>query len=405
MKLLIIVSSLSTGGAQRVASNLIMGLPTECDVDILLNNSDDVTYPYRGNIIDIGMPIEKNKGSLLYQIRVFVRRIVKLSKLKKTGGYDAAISFMDSANIANILTKNKRTKVIATIHTKLSASGFDWKYRYIVFPLVKLLYGSSDGVVTVSKGVEKDLIETIKYKGNNLVTIYNGFNFVDIRRLSEQQMSNTEQSIYDGCTTLISVGRLSKAKGYWHLLRAMKIITKEKSNVKLLIIGEGEQEKYLKQLCEELGIDEKVVFLGYVQNPFKYVAKADIFVMSSIFEGLPSSLIEALILKKPCVVTDFQSGAREILSPSNHIEEIQSNYLIAEYGIITPVCGKEECDAWAPITQEEQLLANAINLMIDKQELREEYVNKSQEAVRKFDIKIMVGEYIKLVKSGKMNEN
>lgn len=83
MKLLIIVSSLSNGGAQRVASNLIMGLPENCEVDILLNDASDVSYPYKGNIIDLGMPHEDDKGKLSYQIRVFFRRLSKLHKIKK----------------------------------------------------------------------------------------------------------------------------------------------------------------------------------------------------------------------------------------------------------------------------------------------------------------------------------
>ena len=398
MKLLIIVSSLSNGGAQRVASNLIMGLPEECEVDILLNDASDVSYPYKGNIIDLGMPHEDDKGKLSYQIRVFFRRLSKLCKLKKTGNYNAAISFLDSANVANIITGKRYTKVITTVHSKLSASGFDWKYKYIVFPLVRLFYGHADNVVAVSKGVEQDLREQIHYKGHNLVTRYNGFDFNEIKTMSKEQLTDDENKMFDNHTVLISVGRLTKAKGYWHLIRAMQLIIRDIPDVLLLILGAGEQEQYLKKLCEDLNLQDRVVFKGAVDNPFKYMARADLFVMSSIFEGLPSSLIEALVLGTPCVATDFKSGAREVLAPELPLEgELLGNIYQAEYGIISPICSEKECSAAESLQIEEQYLANAIIQALSGENVVHACEQKANEAVGKFSIEAMVDGYLNLI--------
>lgn len=173
MKVLLVVSGLNTGGAQRVAANMSMGLPEDCEIDILVNDSDEICYSYKGHILDLGMKPQKDKSKLSYQGRVFIRRLLAIRKLKHTGDYDAVFSFLDGANIANILTGKKKCKTIVSIHSRLSASSFDWRYKYIVFPLIRLLYKYADSVVTVSKGVEKDLREKIGNNGNSVITIYN----------------------------------------------------------------------------------------------------------------------------------------------------------------------------------------------------------------------------------------
>lgn len=400
MKILVVVSSLSDGGAQRVASNLTLGLPSECEIDILINNAQDITYPYKGRILNLGLKLENNKGKLSYQIKVFIRRLKVLKNLKKSGGYDAVISFLDSANIANILTGNKHSRVIATVHSKLSASGFDWKYKYIVFPLVKMFYNKADQVVAVSKGIEDDLRDNLKYTGDNIITIYNGFDFEKIIESSNESLSQEEMDFISGKKVIVAVGRLCRAKGYWNLIRAFSLISSKDDKVRLLIIGDGEHRDYLHKLCKDMGLDKVVLLTGNVDNPFKYIKKSDVFVMSSLYEGLPSSLIEAMSLHIPCVATDFQSGAREILAPSLSDDfEIVDDYYEAEYGVISPICDGIEYTSSDPITKEEEILAHAIEHVLDHKDVRDRYAGISRTAVEKFEMSTMIAKYINLCSS------
>ncbi|SER55220.1 Glycosyltransferase involved in cell wall bisynthesis [Butyrivibrio fibrisolvens] len=400
MKILVVVSSLSDGGAQRVASNLTLGLPSECEIDILINNAQDITYPYKGRILNLGLKLENNKGKLSYQIKVFIRRLKVLKNLKKSGGYDAVISFLDSANIANILTGNKHSRVIATVHSKLSASGFDWKYKYIVFPLVKMFYNKADQVVAVSKGIEDDLRDNLKYTGDNIITIYNGFDFEKIIESSNESLSQEEMDFISGKKVIVAVGRLCRAKGYWNLIRAFSLISSKDDKVRLLIIGDGEHRDYLHKLCKDMGLDKVVLLTGNVDNPFKYIKKSDVFVMSSLYEGLPSSLIEAMSLHVPCVATDFQSGAREILAPSLSDDfGIVDDYYEAEYGVISPICDGIEYMSSDPITKEEEILAHAIEHVLDHKDVRDRYAGISRTAVEKFEMSTMIAKYINLCSS------
>lgn len=120
--------------------------------------------------------------------------------------------------------------------------------------------------------------------------------------------------------------------------------------------------------------------------------------MSSIYEGLPSSLIEALALDKPCVSTDFKSGAREILAPDKDLfEDLEGHILQAKYGILSPVCDGVEYDATHSLTEQEILLGNAIESILFESDLSERYINTAHDAIKTFSLDGMVNSYLDLI--------
>lgn len=397
-KILIVISSLGAGGAERAASNLTMSFPENWDIDILLNNGKRIEYPYRGKLLTLELDGENNMSSLIFHLKLLYKRVKKLRELKKTGKYDACISFMDSANIANILSGNKYTKVIGSVHTNVHKQGDELpQYRLTVNPLIRLLYNRADVIVAVSSGIRKVLIEDFGLRDDKVVTIENGCDRSTLRQQADE-VWDAEDDLLIGKKMIVNVGRLSEAKGQWHLIRAFsRVIEKEKDAI-LLILGAGPFENYLKQVSRELGIQEKIIFKGFVRNPYKYITKADVFVMPSLYEGYPYAMTEAVCLGIPCIATDFQTGAREILAPelADSMKEIKEVYP-AQYGILTPICSGTQYEGKEELEIAEEKMADAIMTFLEDKDKRKYYASKSMERSRDLGIESAVQKWVQLV--------
>jgi glycosyltransferase involved in cell wall biosynthesis len=112
---------------------------------------------------------------------------------------------------------------------------------------------------------------------------------------------------------ILSVGRLVRAKDYPTLIRAFALVRK-RQECRLIVLGEGRQRPRLESLIRRLGLADSVDLPGFAPNPFAYMARADLLALSSIFEGNPNVLVEAMAVGTPCVATDCRSGPRETLA-------------------------------------------------------------------------------------------
>jgi len=175
---------------------------------------------------------------------------------------------------------------------------------------------------------------------------------------------------------IISVGRLEKEKGYEYLLQAFALIRKE-MECRLVIIGEGREKERLVSLVEELEIQSSVVFLPFQKNPWKYVAKSTVFVLSSLREGLPLVLIEAMACGVPVVATDV-GGVKEVVKNQ-------------ETGIIVP-------------PQNVLALAEAIKTLLLSEETRKRFIINSYSYVLKnFNLNLMIKQYENLIQYSHFN--
>lgn len=395
-----VIATLNTGGAERTVSNIVTHLPEDYVADILLNDTHDIFYPYKGNIISLNMKPKANKVDLWYQFKVLVKRIHVLKKIKRENHYEAVLSFSDTASIANILTGNKHCKIIVSVRNNLTKSEKVKIYKYVLNPLCRRLYNKADKVVTLSKGVELDLIRNLKLNPDVVATIYNG---IDSRfvfgRLKEQDIKPDHQqghSVY----TLVTMGRLAEQKGQWHLIRALSLLKQKNLDFKLFILGEGLLRTYLTKLTMELGLKDNVVFCGFCENPFKILTQADIYVFPSMYEGFGNSLLEAMCCGLPCIATDYDSGAREILAPDTDITYKNTGEVeYAQYGVIVPVCDGKHYTARDALTYEEQLLGNAIYELLTDNERYAHYKANLKKRVAQFDINAIVQEWLNVIEN------
>lgn len=392
-RILFVISYLDKGGAERALSNITMNMPDDWECDILINNDKVIDYPYKANIISLNIEEQPHTSSLFFQLRVLLKRIRMLSALKKTGKYIACVSFLDSANVANILSGKKFCKTLISCRSSM-ANQTSWQYKYIVNPLIRIFYNRADKVIAVSRGIADELEKKFGIAKDRVGVVENGYELEKIRRMSEESISAAEAEWFSVRKVFITVGRLTEQKGQWHLIRAFYDVQKTRKNVGLLILGEGPLEKTLRNLVETLEIQDKVYFTGYTNNPYKYVSRADVFVMPSLNEGFPNALAEAMCLGKSCIATDFPTGARELLCPDRIYDSDRIQKLtFEEYGLITPLCsGRPLSDE--PLETEEMELAAAMKKLIDDDAMQRHYAAKSMERRKTLDIYTTVSRWI-----------
>ena len=397
-KVLFVIRELAGGGAERALSNIMMHCPPDWEIDLLMNNEDYVEFPYRGNILSLDISEPKNRDSAIYQAWVIVKRIWYLRKIKKKNEYTACISFLDSSNIANILSGNKYCKTIVSVRVKISQDK-SFVYQHIVKPLASILYNKADYVVAVAEGVKKDLVEVLNIREERVKTITNGFDAKEIEQQTMQEIEDTTiLKKLDGKFVFVSTGRYSFQKAQWHLIRAFAKVSKECDKAHLLLIGKGTDEEYLRNVIHENGLVEKVTLLPYQKNPFAWLSKCHVFVMPSMFEGYCNALCEALICGLPCIATDFQSSAREILAPeTDYAYQMTTGIEYALYGVLTPICSGTRYAGSEPLELAEVCLAKAMVRMYQDSSLLKHYKEQSLERGKQLDINIKVDEWLRLI--------
>lgn len=233
-------------------------------------------------------------------------------------------------------------------------------------PLVaRKFYPYADVIIAVSNGVAKSLSTSSRIPLSQIHVIYNPIELADIEEKSQGKadhpwlQSKTEPVV-------IAVGRLTKQKDYSTLINAISILRRHRS-IRLVILGEGEQRNTLMQLIRELKLESDVSLPGYIDNPLPYMHHADIFALSSKWEGLPNVLIEALACGVPIVATNCPSGPAEILDGG-------------KYGKLIPVGNA-------------QALADAIDATLEAVPARE----MLQERARHFSMQKIVDQYLQLL--------
>ncbi|MDN5049859.1 glycosyltransferase [Aliarcobacter butzleri] len=371
-KIVILINSLESGGAERVVSNLLNDFVDRYDCYLILIHKN-IFYTLDSRVKILNLNEQKN----LLGIKKFLRLPIlayKLSKLIKEYKFDQVISFLSRSNYINILS-NILIKHETIINERAMPSlqyeyGINGKINKI---LIKTLYPRACLCLSNSYGNMMDL------KNNfNVVKIEYIHNLFDIETIEE--LSKKDIEFQKKRFTFVTVGRLDSGKNHKLLIEAVKDF-----NADLWIIGDGELKEGLQKYINELNLNDKVYLLGKKENPFSFLSKADCFVFSSNYEGFPNVLVEALVCGLPIISTDCQSGPREILAPTSNISfQLKDKIEFAEYGILVPIKNVEK-------------LKEAMNLMINDENLRKNYQDKAKQRANDFKIEKIIKQYERIL--------
>ena len=391
----LLISSLNGGGAERVVSRLSMILYSEYDIYILLFDAKNIKYDYKGRVIDIKTPA--NSKGLLSKMKLLMQRTHRTRAIKKTENLDIVISFLDSPNIVNILSKNKGCKVAISIRNYTDFEKRSSRTLKLANFLMKRLYRKADVVIPVSIEISKMLFEKYSISKSKLKVIYNPYDIMDIGRLANENIEDKYENFMHSEKTFISVGRQVYQKGFWHLAKAFKLVLENEPDARLIIIGSGNNDVKLMKLINDLGIENRVLLTGFQKNPFKFIKKSQVYVMTSLFEGFPNILVEAMACGCPVISTDCKSGPKEILLENFNFNNTTEDILFGDYGILVPVFKEGENWDSGTFETEEYLLSEAmISLLRDKEKLKY-YSRKSIERAKTFNYERCFKKYKSLI--------
>jgi glycosyltransferase involved in cell wall biosynthesis len=302
--------ALDGGGAERAVINLLRGmLNRDIPLDLVLARAEG---PFLHQIPQPVRLVNLAAGRLL-------KAILPLADYLKKNNPAVLISHMNDANaIAAIARKiaGTKTRLMLVEHNTLSAAKSPlFRARFIPL-LMKWFYPSAEYIVGVSQAVSRDLEAQISLKAGQVKTIYNPVvdeGLVDLAKMPLDRPWFTPESP----PIFLSAGRLTAQKDFFTLIQAFAILRKQIA-ARLIILGDGELRTELEALTKNLGIAEDVELPGFVKNPYAYMSRANAFILSSRWEGLPTVLIEAMACGCPVISTDCPSGPREILAEGKY---------------------------------------------------------------------------------------
>ena len=403
-KLMLISPMLHQGGFERVCVTTARLLQPYFDVTIVIFDSANIAYDVEGlSIIDIQMGVRKGK---LQKILNIIRRSRKVRELKKEIQPEIAYSFGPTANMVNAFSKTGKEKVWLGLRNYTDVEE-ETKMR--------LLVKKADLIVCCSRDIEKTV--KIKYKFNNTAVLYNLYDADTIRKeaaASDPPLPFSEELKEVGSLQqesgqlryLVSMGRDDPMKGFWHLIKAFKLVHDQIPEARLILMGAGTFQKY-KTLAEQLKITDAIYFAGMRRDPYALLKYGEVYLLTSANEGFPNALVEAMTLSLAPVSTNCLTGPAEILVRNGDTASLDDQFtekqkeketpvIYGDYGIVVPEMQKEENLDPADITEEERNLADTVIRLLQDEKLLQSYRQTAARRAGDFTYEKYLEQFLKL---------
>lgn len=314
------VKNLLGGGAERVAVNVMQGLPqAEFEQELVLVSGWGpfmAQIPAHVKVTDLDLKGgAKNQGNTS-------KSLLPLAAYLRKNKPDVLLAHLAHANMAAVLAAKLAgvgTKVIIVEHNdnRIVEQRTKRSLPNRAMQLAKSqIFRRANRIVGVSDGVSEYVRDTFGVPKDKVVTVYNPVISQELLRKAEEPLDHPWFA-NGQAPVLVASGRLRDQKDFITLLRAVDIVRRSRP-VKLLIMGEGQERPKLEAEIARLNLQDIVSLPGFVENPYKHMKHADLFVLSSRWEGLPTVLLEAMACGCPVVATDCPSGPDEILEGGKH---------------------------------------------------------------------------------------
>ena len=331
MKVLVLHGHLSMGGEERVLLNVLKNLvELNYDVELLItwNHKENnlfeneipkkVNYEFLFNNYDGKSKIIKE----IYRLRAKLTYLKKVEKIIKENKYDVIIDY--SSNLLKYNNFDIKVPVFAWIHFSLT---FGEKLSADKIEKYKKQYKKYDKILAICDTMRDEFVEILGMEKNKVELVYNPIDLEAIRKKAETIDKKYENYLKQDY--FLQVSRLTEQKQPEHLVDIYYKLKQQGIKEKLYFIGNGEKIELIKQKIREYNLENDVVLLGQIENPYPFFKNAKLFVHTAKYEGLPTVLLESLTLGTPVVAYDCPTGPKDILGQNS------------EYGKLIPLNDKD----------------------------------------------------------------
>lgn len=387
------VPLLDQGGLERICAMTAKLLTPHCHLTLVVFSTKGMIYDVDG--VDM---IDLNLGSVPGKVGKAVnlcKRIRAIKKIKRERNIEITYSFGPTANLANVFTRVKNAKVNheqITDKIWVGIRGYgalEDKYDMTLF------CKRADKVVCCSQ-IMADEVKA-KFWAKDVVCVYNPCDVESIRRLAKEPLPADRQTFFaEGAPVVAAMGREHDVKGFWHLIKAFALAKKKIPELKLMIVGEGTFAEYRK-LAEDLQVEQDVWFTGVQKNPFAYLKRASLFVMTSVSEGFPNSLIEAMAVGLPAMSVNCKTGPAEIFLDDYRKGGDGHTVIEGEYGVLLPVIHPEKNLDASVMEKEEEIMAEQMVRVLTEPEKLAERKAASLKRAEDFSVQAYTNSLLRMI--------
>lgn len=385
-KLAFVTPDLKSGGSERVAARLTHLFGDRYEIYYIVFDDSDISYNINAELINLDLPPSNNK--LTKVVNTF-RRAAGIARVVKEKQIDAVVCFTPIANRAMRFAKPDCAMVGACRgYGDLEQNTAD--YHKVIAAGATLLFNSRE--------MQEFYLESYPDDRERCTTVENLLDLDRIIRKAGEALPDEHSEFYASHRVVSAVGILSRHKGHWDLFKAFELLRERVPDAGLVLVGHrGQYEEELKDMAARNRYADDILLVGYQSNPFRYVAKSAVFALSSISEGFPNALIEAMACSVPCVSTSCKTGAYEIMYNDYRRTETRGGYVIADNGILTPTFDGVPDFDYANKSDAHRVFADALERMMTDRELAQRLVASGRERAARNDEQAVASQYFELI--------
>jgi len=305
-----VLPSLNGGGAERAAVQILNGLDPERWTRTMFLLARE--GPYLAEVdrsVSIASPDTASRFGRWRALRAFIANEHP----------EIVMAFLSYFSVlAATRAANTRAKVIFNLQTPMSDfltdADYQWRqggHKLMFSAITRVAYGAADAIVATSQGVAGDLTAAFGVDPDRIRVVPNPVDLDRVRSAGAEAIDERLLPAGDG-PLIVAAGRLAEAKNYPLMIESLLALRKHLP-ARLCILGKGEMEESLRRLISERGLSTAVSLAGFQPNPWKYIARADVFLLTSRYEGFGNVLIEAMACGTPVVAT-ASPGTRDIVT-------------------------------------------------------------------------------------------